>query len=667
LQQGIGTAQIDTLSFYNTLNGCTNISAKEYPIQVARILPERPGKLTSFTLFMDGNTIGTCRILILGHEGGNNLPGLINPLTEPIMITKTKIGSEAIDIQLPQPVLIQNHQFYIVLDKFKGDFGLKQDATYQQEFCTSTNSGNYYPTLLRNAESKWTGDNCHLAIEVCLDYAPKHAPLFVDVTKEVNIPLNFINYSIAWGDIDNDNWLDLLVGSNLYKNRQGTFQNRSKGLDKYNKKLNKTMSFIDMDNDGDLDLLFLGQKKSTLNINDGKGNFKSQALNLPPLPSLSAYSIADINKDKYPDIVLAQLWRAYPVPMPNYLYLNNQALDFTDITKRLYRRHVGEYNFSKGTSCNEDTPSTHIPNKNKNRRSRGTQFTDFDLDGDVDLYITNYFLETDEFYRNNGKGRFKKIAAPKALNQSKKVANHGTGVDWYDFDNDGDFDLLLPQLAHPRFIKSHDHRGTTIYRNDDGKFTDLTNTHGIQYEETHAGSGFGDVNNDGLVDMITTVYYGCRYVGLYLQQKDHSFKLQTFDSGLEGLTTGNDVCFVDYNNDGLLDVSIGNKDRFRLYKNIQKNNNAWLKVQVVSKSYNYFGIGAIVKVYANGQIYTQEINSGRGQRMQKPTVLHFGLGTAITIDKVEVHWDKKHIDVFTDLTTKQMYTLFEDGEKEMNE
>jgi len=224
LQYGIGSAQIDTISFYNTLNNCTNISAKEYPVQIARILPERAGKLSSFILYT---------VLILGHEGGNNFPSLIKPLTESILVTKTKVGLEAIEIQIQQPILINNNQFYIALDKFNGNFGLKQDAT------------------------------------------------------------------LAWGDIDNDNWLDLLVGSNLYKNKQGTFQNRSKKLDEYDKRFNRTMSFIDMDNDGDLDLLFLGQKKSTLNVNDGKGNFTSKELQLPPLPSLSAYSIADINKDKY--------------------------------------------------------------------------------------------------------------------------------------------------------------------------------------------------------------------------------------------------------------------------------------------------------------------------------------------------------------------------------
>ena len=107
----------------------------------------------------------------------------IKPLTEAILATKTKSGPEAIEIHLPQPVLINNYQFYIVLDQFTSNFGLKQDATYQQEFCASKSGGNYYPTLLMNPEGEWIGDNCHLAIEVCMDYEPNRSPLFVDVTK----------------------------------------------------------------------------------------------------------------------------------------------------------------------------------------------------------------------------------------------------------------------------------------------------------------------------------------------------------------------------------------------------------------------------------------------------------------------------------------------------
>lgn len=418
-----GTAQTDTLSFYNTLNNSLTISAEEYPIQVVRIHPQRSGNLIRVTLYMDGPTTGTCKMLLFGHEGGNNKPEFLRPLTEKIIVSKTKIGLEAIEIQLPQSVSINNSQFYIVLNRFIGNFGLKQDTTYQPTFCTSKDGGNYYPTLLMAEDGEWIGVNHPLSLDVVIEYEPKKPSIFVDVTKDVRLPLNLLNHSIAWGDIDNDNWLDLLVGSNLYKNRQGTFQNRSKRLDSYNKKLNKTMSFIDMDNDGDLDLLFLGHKKSKLHINDGKGNFKSKTLRLPPLPSLSAYSIADINKDKYPDIVLAQLWQKYPVPMPNYLFLNNKALNFRDKTKRLYRKHSGQYNYPRRKACKKDVPSTHVPDKNKNKRSRGTQFTDFDLDGDVDLYITNYFLEKDEFYKNNGKGKFKKIAPPSgfpSINQNSK-------------------------------------------------------------------------------------------------------------------------------------------------------------------------------------------------------------------------------------------------------
>jgi hypothetical protein len=347
------------------------------------------------------------------------------------------------------------------------------------------------------------------------------------------------------------------------------------------------------------------------------------------------------------------------------LFLNTRKNDFEDITKRLYPQHNGEFNFPDEWECITEVDSTYFSNYNKNRRSRGTQFTDVDLDGDIDLYITNYFLERDEFYENDGNGFFTSLPTPKPLEQSDTMDNHGTGVDWYDYDNDGDFDLLLPQLAHPRNIDSFDHRGTTLFRNDNGQFRDSNPVNGIQYEETHAGATVGDVNNDGLVDIFTTLYYGCRFVDLYLQQADYSFVLSTYQSGFYKVNTGNDACFVDYNNDGRLDLATGNKGKFRLYKNRKSNENRWLKLQLVAQSMNRIAIGARVKVYTDEQILMQEVNAGRGQKMQKPSWLHFGLGKAEKIKKVEVYWSNKQAEQFLEIETNQSYILTEGGSKKL--
>ncbi len=651
-------AQLDTFSTYHNLDTCTTLLSKDYPQQITRITPKRPGELKQINLYLDGAS-GTCILQLFGHEGGSYLPFLKKKIHPPISIHKEEEGEEVILIELSKEVMIENDQFFVVLKDFEGNFGGRQDTTFLPEFCASIDGGNYHPTyLLMQDSSDWIRENSPVSMDIVMEFTPKKMPLLEDVTEEVGLALNHQSPSISWGDMDQDGWIDLLVGKRLFKNQEGHFVNISEQLKPPSKQRLRGSCFIDMDNDGDQDILFLGLKTSSLYINDGTGQWTIQEIFLPPFPALSAYSIADIDKDGFPDIAITQYITKYPIPSPNYLLLNDGQLGFKDVTKRLYRRHKKGYNFQNLKSCIAEDEKTHLPNRNKNKRSRAVQFIDVDMDGDADLYVTNYFLEEDELYINKGNGRFKKRKAPKPRGQSKKVFNHGTGIDWYDYDNDGDFDLLLPQLAHPWLVASKGHRGTTLFRNDKGQFSDITNQSGIQYEETHAGAAFGDLNNDGLVDLITTAYYGCRYVDVYLQQSDHSFKLSTIDSGLDRVNLNYDVCYVDYNNDGQLDVAIGGENGFHLYKNIAKPNN-WVTIQLEGTSGNKLAIGTIVKVYADGQIYTQEVNAGRGQRMQKPRAIHFGLAQVNKIEKVEVSWNSSKSKTYTDLEINKAHLLKE--------
>lgn len=652
-------AQLDTFSTYQHLDTCISLLSIEYPQQITRIIPDRPGVLKQINLYLDGEP-GTCTLQLFGHEGGSYLPFLKKKIHAPIIIEKKEDGIETIAVKLSEEVFINNDQFFIVLKGFEGNFGARQDTTYLPEFCESIDGGNYHPAyLLMQDSSNWIKAASPMALDIVMHFISSEMPLLEDITEQVGLPSNLRSSSIAWGDIDQDGWEDLLVGNRLYKNEEGHFVNISKRLQATAKRRVKSTCFIDMDNDGDLDILFLGKEKSSLYINDGTGQLTPKELSLPPFPALSAYSIADIDQDGFLDIAITQFINTYPIPLANYLLLNDGQLGFKDITKRLYRRHNGTYNFPNKEACVVADKKTHLPNHNKNKRSRAVQFTDIDLDGDADLYITNYFLEKDELYINKGNGRFKKRKAPKPLGQAKKVFNHGTGVDWYDFDNDGDFDLLLPQLAHPWFIASEGHRGTALFKNEQGRLIDITNQSGIQYEETHAGAAFGDINNDGLVDIITTAYYGCRFVEIYLQQSDHSFRLSTYDSGLAQVNMNYDVCYVDYNNDGQLDVAIGGENAFRLYKNIASADNSWISIELERTSMNKLAIGTIVKVYADGQVYTQEVNAGRGQRMQKPTALHFGLGKVTKIDKVVVYWNSRNAQNYTDLAINTVHQIKE--------
>src|ERR1017187_5418252 len=129
--------------------------------------------------------------------------------------------------------------------------------------------------------------------------------------------------------------------------------------------------------------------------------------------------------------------------MPTYLFTNDHHLGFTNVTTLLY------------------------PPGGDTLLRYACMFTDYDNDGKPDLYVSNYYLERDELWHNNGDGTFTNVIADKGIDlNSQGGSGHGTGVDWADYDNDGDLDLLLPMLAHPQYMQLYDHQSTTIYRND---------------------------------------------------------------------------------------------------------------------------------------------------------------------------------------------------------
>ncbi|MBS1537800.1 MAG: VCBS repeat-containing protein [Bacteroidetes bacterium] len=369
------------------------------------------------------------------------------------------------------------------------------------------------------------------------------------------------------------------------------------------------------------------------------------------MKGISSFSIADINKDKLPDIFIGQLWSEYPATgpdlLPSFFLLNNGFNDFTDNTTALQNR--------------------------QSRRSRGSEWVDFDNDGDLDLFITNYLLEHDELWQNDGNGKFTNVIDAKGIEQivttSPVYYNHGTGCDWADYDNDGDMDLLLTQFMHPA-LAANGFEGTTIYKNAGApNYTFQTswnkNTYsdgsGIGYEETHSGGNFGDVNNDGLPDIILPVYYGCRYADFYVQNQNHTFSNATFDWGLEGITSGEDASFADFDNDGRLDLAFANNGLFRLFRNQMPTQNNSVTISLLSSSGNRNGIGSRVTVFAGGKKYMQEVTAGRGQRMQKPTTLHFGIEEASKIDSVQVRWSSKITQETFINVGKNSVVLLEEG------
>lgn len=667
---------IDTLRHYNPATATYAMTAYTNNIYFARFEPKAPGYVKQIIIKLGGtSTNGSVRLSFYSHEAGTSFPQLFDTLFPSFTIHKTRTGIEDIVVNLPQTLWYDNNQFFIGMSKVSTNVKLICDNSSPAYSCSSTSGGDFYYMFYYSGSQAYLGAKKAFAIDVVMDCPIlTTSDYFKAANTSAGLPALWTSGSGAWSDYNHDGYVDLLTTNILYKNNgNGTFTNvnSSSGITTNS---TRGVVFADMNNDGNMDIIRLGEQGSGNNLsyvysNDGTGHFTKDTLNtIPTLTAVSAVCVADANNDRYPDLFIAQIWDPYPVPQPNFFMMNNQNNGFIDSTTQIYPQHNGTYNWPNALWL----PSQSVYERNRN--NRGAEWADFNNDGKIDLYVTNYFLQKDELYKNNGNGSFTDVINSTIIDKnSDGYSNHGTGVDWGDYDNDGIMDLLLPQFAHPAYARQYNHRGTTIYHNDGvaPNFTTYTDTRGntghlnkgaqgIQYEETHGGGAWGDYDNDGLLDFAITAFYGCRFVDIYHQKPDHTFELKSFELGsVNTLNTDDEVAWVDYDNDGKLDLCMGTG--CYLFHNEYPSYNNWVEFDLVSTSGNHFSIGGRATIYAGGKTYMREITAGRGELAQNPSRIHIGLGTATQIDSVLVRWPNgtTNTEKFCVTGVNNIYTLTE--------
>lgn len=665
-------SKLDTLSRWD--KNSTKITAYNSTWAFARFDLEKPTRILNIEAYFIGT--GTAQIVLLGQNAGSALPEVFSAtngakfdaIWQNISINAPQNKLQKVILNIENSKEYRNNQIFIGVSCSQGLY-LATDGISQLPTCESSSGGYYYAQQLITTNG-WSLGNQGFLIDVIVDIdedLPDNK--FKIVNEERNLPLDLSSQGISWADIDNNGFQDLIAQGKIYYNDNGDFTEFDLGSGS-----SAHQVIIDIDNDNDLDILMLkvSDNKSKLLLNNGNSEFSESEINLPDLAGLSSVSVMDLNDDNLPDLFIGQLWKGYPIAQPNYLLYNDGNLGFIDNSKELYPEHNGYYNFPNGDSVYSNENNAIIA-YSKNSHSRGSQFVDFDDDGDYDLYVTNYFLGEDEFYENLGNGTWKNITKEKYIDHNAYTSqgktyigsNHGTGVDWWDYDNDGDMDLLLPQFAHPRFL-IYDHRGTTIYKNHGAPYFDFEDTYnperwesslGFEYEETHSGAAWGDYNNDGLADFVITTFYGCRFIDIYLQQEDGTFKNDSWSCGLQKTVTGVDAVWVDYDNDGDLDLCVGEDGKFRLRENQNNNTNNWLEIDLIATNINKYALGTKVKVFAGGKTYYQQLSNMRGQNMQRPYRLHFGLKNIKKIEKIQVEWEKGDLEEFYNIESNNIITI----------
>lgn len=433
-------------------------------------------------------------------------------------------------------------------------------------------------------------------------------PVFTDVTHETGLS-RISGMRVAWGDVDNDGYDDLLVDGHilLHNNNGSNFSDISSPSGLRPNKHDAGGLFADIDNDGMLDLLVFG-KDSTRLYRNTSGTFSLEKNFIKQLKTphrIEAAAFGDGNNDGFPDLYLAN----YEKPAtrralcyPDQYLVNRQGKSFLDATASSLLEH--------------DIPTC----------GRGVIWTDLDNDGRQDLFVSNYRLNPNLYWKNMGS-----TFADQALNLGIQGTDHhgsfGHSISSVsaDFNHDGRLDLFTTNLTHPRYYDSMDQSTLFLQREKNRRAGFVPTRQEIQYTDTSADAAVADVDNDGDLDLYVSAIYPKAEGRLYLNDGSGQLTDVTWASGT--LTTNSwGVAFGDYDNDGDSDLVVAGKSGVRLFRNDTHRFKS-LTVSIKDPVCQRQGIGARIRVSTGNRSQLREIHAGKGTGTQDSYKLLFGLGT----------------------------------------
>jgi hypothetical protein len=460
-------------------------------------------------------------------------------------------------------------------------------------------------------------------------YRNLHDGRFRDVTTTAGLIQTGWGQGVCVGDYDNDGWEDLYVtayGKNrLYHNQHGIFTEigGKAGVAGSGKAWGTGCAFLDYDRDGRLDLVVanyvdfdlstapapgerascmwkgapvmcgprgLAGEKNLLYHNRGDGTFEdvTTEAHIGQTNGHYAFSIStfDFNDDGWPDIYIAC------DSTPSILYRNNRDGTFTDIA------------VIAGAAFNDD---------GREQAGMGSTIGDYDGDGRLDIFKTNFSDDTSTLYRNEGDGTFADATFPAGLGLHTQYL--GWGTMFFDFDNDSWPDLILanghvyPEVDKYHLGSNYQEPRILYHNNGNGTFTDISSASG---------------------------------------------------PGIAQATSARGLAVGDFWNDGRVSVVISNMStRPSLLVNDVRTANHWVAFSLVGTQSNRDGIGARITVKAGKRTLVDEVRSGSSYDSNNDMRVHFGLGTAATMDSVEVRWPGGRTERFTGLAVDSIHNLKE--------
>lgn len=462
-----------------------------------------------------------------------------------------------------------------------------------------------------------------------------HDGTFTNVAAQAGVTNNRWGYGVTVADFDNDGWPDIYVtnyGKNrLYRNNHdGTFTDVAEKAGVALGTWSTGATFGDYDGDGHLDLFVAG--------------YLQYDLSHPPLPGSKASGSS------------ACRFRGAPVMCGprglagerDHLFHNNGDGTFTDVSQKLGVNDPDGY------------------------YGLGALFVDVNNDGRPDLAVANDSTPN-YLYINKGNGTFedRSYLSGYAFNgDGREVANMGIAAG--DYENNGHMDLLNTTFADDSDV---------LFRNDgSGNFTDVSYESGVAQATipfVGFGDGFIDYDNDGWKDLFIAnghVYpdadrhpeWGSSYAQrplLFHNLGNGKFALvpAVEGTGLAETSVGRGAAFGDLFNNGKIDVVINNADGVPvLLRNVNPDRNRWVEFRLIGGPHSpRDAVGATVYLTAGGMRQRGDVLSGGSYLSSNDPRVHFGLGSAPTVDSVQIHWPDMHTESLSLPGVDRIFTITE--------
>ena len=458
---------------------------------------------------------------------------------------------------------------------------------------------------------------------------------------------------------------------------QITFTNQTSWLDSDSIASSHPVGIADMNGDGLDDIVILkGGNEIIIEYQKSTNNGFNEYLNTAPEIGNNAWGmcLGDVDNNGFSDLLYGGAYDDLHL----YAFTAQTSYNQSDLGESLFLQGVNFADIDNDGNldvfaCHDDGPSlillgdgngnfslssteidTDLPNGSDNSGNYGSCFVDIDNDGDIDLYVakcrqgvtdTTDYRRINILFENNGNGTYTENAAAWGINSSEQ----SWSADFGDIDNDGDMDLLMGQ---------HTGEYLELYvNNGNGTFSDITNSAGLSgiFPYHVIQTKMEDFDNDGFIDILVS---GSSAYDIGMNNGDGTFDF----SGTTNIGCPmNSFAIGDLNTDGFIDIyavpggygSWNSSGSDSLYIN-DGNSNNYLSISLEGVQSNMSAIGTRVEAYGPWGVQIRDVRSGESYGIHNSLNVHFGIGSEAQVDSLVLKWPSGITDIYNDIQGGQL-------------